>query len=1089
MRIVLFAVLAILLVAPATALADHPQPARNIDHLDYSPIGEFGPGEVVPTHDSCEETLLPLKAGQGKRFNPSGKYNAFDNNVFEVLCLPFRGAGDESNADPYGNAPEGEPQNPAHGYCAPNPEPRPGESAPLSSVAGECPNHQLEYIEYYEETMQDILGDFGVALHRYEFHNPGGDNTLAGRAINPAAVVPGADHPEDTVIIGAHFDQTTEGPASAWDSAEGHAQVIRVAKLMADYWKATNTRPSATVKFIPWDAEESGTFGSQDYAENNIVPGEEEKVRGYWNTDPCAGGYPAYRNGNPNDRVALGIQLARPAEVPDEYDVSRVEAFNGHAPQVVEEVFEKLDDTVPTTGGAREVFISNGEAAASGGTKMADQRPGGPVAIGGARPVLFSSDWVNFLNRGVPFFNPGPEVTGPSDENEPGNPDGLAILHTPNDNIVTLNKYTGDATGAMFSEGWIKGMEMCSHLLAWGMLRGDQGGAQTVNTDSNDLVAYYEALPNEAVTRKPVNFDASGTYLYTNAATREKADASQFTYEWDFGDGSTGSGRQIGHFYAEPGVYQSKLTVTDPVSGKTDTMSIPITVVAPVLEPPVLGDLPEVDPDGNFELRWSYDEAAEESFRRYEVEEAPDFRVAFNDPAEDLPAGWETSVPTEPTIQPWQHSDDATESNRGNLRHSGERSFWSGINQADQRPGPAGPNYGVSKLTLKDSFQLGEDSELVYRSLYANDLNDRGRVEVAVDDGDLDWVTVDRVTTETFYTEGLSPALDPTDFAERRVDLTRFANQKVKLRFVYALGGSQYVDVIRTGWYVDDIRVDTGTFTRIGDPTAKTFPIADRTLGTLSYRVRAVHLGAISRYSAPETIQVTAPRRDGAPPPGTDPPPGVLPPDTQCRVLSGFRSVRVRPRGSGLRFAFRRRSPSPVRVEVFRQSKGRRISGNRRVAFFGNRTKAFTWRPRSRKVTTGAYYVRVTIPVSGGRDTRRFALVRSNGKFRLRRTFYRRPSCGLLTRFALSRTVFGGRQRSRRALRIAYRLSREARVSITVFRGRKVVRRYKATTRAANRFHRLTLRPKGMRRGEYRIRLTAVAGNTRVVSTLGARRL
>ena len=617
MRIALLAVIATLVIAPASAFADHPQPARTIANLDYQPVGHFGPGETVPAHDRCQEDLLTLPGFSGKKFNPSGKYNAFDNNVFEVLCLPFRAAGDEANDDPYGNAPEGEPENPVHGQCSPNPEPRPSDEAPLSSVAGECPNHQLEYIEYYEETMRDILGDFGVTMHRYEFENPGSGNTLAGRAINPAAVVPGADHPDETVIIGAHFDQTTEGPASAWDSAEGHAQVIRVAKIMADYWRATNTRPSATVKFIPWDAEESGTVGSLDYTENNIVPEQEEKVRGYFNTDPCAGGYPAYRYGNPNDRVSLGIQLARTAEIPYQYDKTRVQAFNDAAPGIVEDVFEKLDDDVPTTAGDREVFISHAEADADGaGGKQADERPAGPVTIGSSRPVLFSSDWANFLAKGVPFFNPGPEITGPSDESEPNNPDGLAILHTPNDNIVTLNKYTDPGTGQTFSEGWMKGMEMCAQLLAWGMLRGDQGGAQTTN---GDVVAYYEALPNEAQARRPVNFDAAGSYRYTDPATRAKADESVLSYSWDFGDGTTGTGKQPQHAYREPGVYTSVLTVTDTATGQTDRMSIPITVLGGDLEPPLMGDIPEFDADGNFELRWSYDLAQFEAFKNYEV--------------------------------------------------------------------------------------------------------------------------------------------------------------------------------------------------------------------------------------------------------------------------------------------------------------------------------------------------------------------------------------------------------------------------------------------------------------------------------------
>ena len=834
-------------MAPA-ALADHPQPAGDISKLGYAPEGYFKAGARVPSADSCSQTAQPLM--EGKRFNPSGNYNAFDTNVFEVLCLPFRAAGDQSASDPYGNG--GEPR---HGYCAQPGDPNP--EAPLQEIAGKCPNHQLEYVEYFEDTMKDILGDFGVSVRRYEFDNPGGSNTLAGRAINPAAIVPGADHPEETVVIGAHFDQTTEGPASAWDSAEGHAQVIRVAKLMADYWRATGTRPSATVKFIPWDAEESGTLGSEDYTENNIVPGEEDQVRGYWNTDPCAGGYPAFRNGIPGERINLGIQLARPEEVPGQFQSPRVAEFNAKAPQVVEDVFSHIDDTVPTALGEVEVFVSRSEAAAEG--KQADNGEGGPVVLGDSRPLLFSSDWANFLDKGVPFFNPGPEVTGPSDEAEPNNPDGLAILHTPNDNLITLNRMTGpDSTGETFSAGWMKGMEMCANLLAWGMLRDDQGGHQAAD---GDVVAYYEALPNEAQATEAVAFDGGGSYQYASAGSRTLVPAENLRYRWDFGDGATGSGQRVQHAYAKAGRYVSTLTVTNTATRQSDTMTVPITVVGAELAGPVLADAPAEDADGTFDLAWSFDEAARDGFARYRLEEATDPRTALDDPAEDLAAGWTASAPTEPTIQPWQHSDAATGSVRGNVRRSGERSFYTGVDRLDQQPG-VGPNSGVSILTLDTPFALAADAELTYWSSYANDLNDVSRVEAAVDEGGpLAWKTVDEVKTSNFFNVPTDELLYPKGMQLRRADLSRFAGKTVRLRFVYALGSSQYVNVFRTGWYVDDIRVDTGTFAAIAEPTSKTYTVDKRRRGTYAYRVRALYADdSATRASNVETVTVTRKR-------------------------------------------------------------------------------------------------------------------------------------------------------------------------------------------------------------------------------------
>ena len=1048
------------------AWADHPQPDPDIAKLDYAPEGFFKAGDPVPLGNACKTTDTFTSKMSGKRFNPSGKYNAFDTNVFEVFCLPFREADDKSATDELGG---GDGSDPGRGLCAGagTSPPQPGPDAPLSVLAGQCPNHQLEYLDYYEATMKDILGDFGVTTKRYPFEHEGSGNTFGGQAYNPAAVVPGADHPEDTVIIGAHYDQTTEGPASAWDSAEGHAQMIRVAKLMADYWKATGTRPSATVKFIPWDGEESGTLGSLDYTENNIVPGQEHNVRGYWNTDPCAGGYPAYRYGNPNDRIALGVQIARPDEVPAEYDVKRVEQFNERADAVVEDVFNRIDDTVPVAGGTAEVFISKAEAQAE--SKQADNGPGGPVVIGGERPLLFSSDWANFLNKGVPFFNPGPEVTGPGDEGGPGNPDGIAILHTPNDNIITLNRMTSpDPTGGTFSAGWMKGMEMCADMLAWGMLRRDQAGGQTVN---GDVVAYYEALPNEAAVGEPVAFDASGSYEYDDPATRSQVPDSQLEYSWDFGDGTTGTGRTVSHSFTTAGRYNSVLTVKDTVSGETDTHKVPITVIGAALPGPALKDLPAEDPDGAYELTWEFDEAAREGFANYRVQEATDSATPFADPAENLDR-WKVEPPTEATIQPWQPSDQSATTVRGNVHHEGERGFYTGIDGGDQQPG-VGPASGVSVLELKDPVHLDAAGVLSYWSSFANDVNDVGRVEVAVvGDGEPEWKTVDtvRTTEDGFYTLPTDAGTYPATMEQRSIDLAPYAGTDIRLRFVYALGPTQYVNVLRTGWYVDDIRLDTGTYETIGEPTAKTLAVSGRTGGSYGYRVMAVYGdGRLTRASNVEVVRVTA---DGP---------------ASCRRSRGPASVN--PRGGGLRFATAARISGPVRVDVLRQARGRKVVRERVLASFRG-SGAFSWNGRigkGRKLARGIYVLRMKGSTKDG-DTvvRRTAIVRETGRFRRLPAYAGQPGCGVVRAFTLGRPVFGGT--GKRPLQVAFELARQEAVRVSLLRGKRVVAQLFNGSPPAGAVQRLRIKSGRLRRGNYRVRLT-VAGESPVTRTLTARRL
>ncbi len=65
-----------------------------------------------------------------------------------------------------------------------------------------------------------------------------------------------------------------------------------------------------------------------------------------------------------------------------------------------------------------------------------------------------------------------------------------------------------------------------------------------------------------------VEFDAAGS---------EDSDGSISSYEWDFGDNSTGTGSSVSHTYQTSGVYTAQLTVTDD-DGSKDTASVEITV-------------------------------------------------------------------------------------------------------------------------------------------------------------------------------------------------------------------------------------------------------------------------------------------------------------------------------------------------------------------------------------------------------------------------------------------------------------------------------------------------------------------------------
>jgi hypothetical protein len=110
-----------------------------------------------------------------------------------------------------------------------------------------------------------------------------------------------------------------------------------------------------------------------------------------------------------------------------------------------------------------------------------------------------------------------------------------------------------------------------------------------------------------------------------------------------------------------------------------------------------------------------------------------------------------------------------------------------------------------------------------------------------------------------------------------------------------------------------------------------------------------------------------------------------------------------------------------------------------------------------------------------------------SGRVRARPDHQRPDACDLVRTFRLGAPAFGGT--SRTALRASYRLTRAADVTVTVTRGRRVVKRFVHGDRAAGATQRITLRAAGLARGDYRVRLQAVSGDEQISATLVARRL
>jgi hypothetical protein len=169
---------------------------------------------------------------------------------------------------------------------------------------------------------------------------------------------------------------------------------------------------------------------------------------------------------------------------------------------------------------------------------------------------------------------------------------------------------------------------------------------------------------------------------------------------------------------------------------------------------------------------------------------------------------------------------------------------------------------------------------------------------------------------------------------------------------------------------------------------------------------------------------------------------------------------------------------------VFRDSRGRRVLGNHRFAHFTYRTRSFTW--AGRRTGDGLYFARLVLKGPGLRDTRRVTLIRRNGRFHVRPPHYAKDSCTLIRSAKLSSPAWGGTTKAR--LGTAVRLTRKGAVTITIRKGKRVVKRFRIT-QAGTKSRHVFLRPGTLKRGDYRVTIAARAASLTQRVVLTSRKL
>ena len=423
-------------------------------------------------------------------------------------------------------------------------------------------NGHDEFANYWAQEMTSNLTGFGPQV----LHDP---FTVAGWQGRPATVpafnvevsVPGVTHPEQAVVIGCHYDGEAISTQSANDDASGCAIELGIAKAMGQYWRTHHLYPARTLRFVIFDAEEQGLYGSFHYV-NTTVNGDLQNITAMFNEEQNGIAYPLRFLGKMSNpqlpfyidmTPLLNSQLYPHQDQLSPTQIARNNRFRTLMQQAIPAVFQQFQ----ALGYQTLLYHGSNNQATSQPIFTADQQKN----IQLADDTLGSSDQVPFTLAGLPCAT----LVGNSSYYEQNPPPWSYPYDQKTDTIQLMNTFANGSTAqapALTLSLGLPGM-----LTTWMLNQHDILGSAPASTN---LIATISDI-GPTIAGQSVTLNASGSYIPANAA-------ASLSYAWNFGDGSTGTGVTVHHTYTTPGSYTATLTVS---SGNTQHLvNKPLIVIA-----------------------------------------------------------------------------------------------------------------------------------------------------------------------------------------------------------------------------------------------------------------------------------------------------------------------------------------------------------------------------------------------------------------------------------------------------------------------------------------------------------------------------
>lgn len=430
-------------------------------------------------------------------------------------------------------------------------------------------NGHDEFATYWSQEIVNDLQGFGPQVRRDPFPIAGWQGRPAVvPAFNVEVSIPGVIHPEQVVVIGCHYDGEAVSTQSANDDGSGCAIELGVARAMAQYWRSHDVYPARTLRFVIFDAEEQGIYGSFHYL-NSTVNGDVQNIVAMFNEEQNGIAYPLRFLGDMTNPLLPFYIYTSPLKNNDFYSkqsklpqqrLNQIAHFRTLMQQAIAPVFQEFQ----ALGFQTLTYHGNN-------------------GIDFPQPI-FTSDQLNYVQQlddngvgsdQIPFTLAGvPCATfvGNFTYYDRNPPPWSYPYDQQQDTIQLMNIYAnGSSQEAMALE---LSLALPGMLTTWMLNQPDILGQ--ASADNNPIAAISDV--GQTRIGQSISLDAKASFDPNNST-------NTLTYTWDFGDGTLGNGLTVNHAYSTTGNYTLRLTVTSSTGGKC-IVSKPISVTKSVTSYP-----------------------------------------------------------------------------------------------------------------------------------------------------------------------------------------------------------------------------------------------------------------------------------------------------------------------------------------------------------------------------------------------------------------------------------------------------------------------------------------------------------------------